>query len=257
MAKEPNVIKEPRLYDLFNQKCKDDIQLYIDLFRDADKVLELGVGTGRIAIPLAEQGISIVGVDISLEMLDLLRKKLISSSPTIKKRIELIQQDFCKLSIAEKFNYAVYPFCTFNYLLTLTQQVEALTALKKHLNKDAIVVFDLMTINTFKDMLYKTDIVPFETTYDSEMGLDVIMLTQGFFNQATQVYTQERFFKYYTNLDGVLEKRVRMTNRIFFLGEFQMLLEKCGYKIKELYGSYKLSPFTTASENLIVIAMVE
>lgn len=257
MAKEPSVIKEPRLYDLFNQKCKDDIQLYSSLFHNADKVLELGVGTGRLAIPLAEQGISIVGVDISLEMLALLKRKLIGLSPATKKRIKIIQQDFCKLDIADKFNFAFYPFCTFNYLLTIDQQIDALVALRKHLNKGAIVVFDLMTINTFKDMIYKTDLVPFETTYDSEMGLDVIMLTQGFFNQSTQVYSQERFFKYYTNLDGVLEKRVRMINRLFFLGEFQLLLEKCGYKIKDRYGSYKLAPFSATSENLIIIAMPE
>jgi len=251
---ERNVIREPKLYDLFNSGCREDIQMYPAFFQKTSPILELGVGTGRLAIPLAEQGYSVVGIDNSKEMLGHLQSKLIAIKQDVASRIRLIEQDFCKLSLDEKFDYACYPFCTFNYLLTYEQQINALSSLYKTLTKNATVVFDLMTIHTFHDMLNCERIVPYDTTHDAELDLDVIISTQGFYNQSTQIYSQERLFKYYSQNDIVFEKRVRMINRIVFWGEFQLLLDKSGFRILDQFGSYRLTKFSSTSESLIVIA---
>jgi Cyclopropane fatty acid synthase and related methyltransferases len=251
------VVKEPKLYDLFNQRCIEDIEIYTTLFKDAHTILELGIGTGRLAIPLAERGFQVDGVDISIEMLEFLQTKISKLPTEIQNRIIYEHQDFCRLSLSKKYKYACFPFCTFNYLLTVEQQVDALMALRKHLVDDAIIVFDLMTIHTFKDMLYHADIVPYETTCDTETDMDVIISTQGFYNQATQIYTQERFFKYFSQNDCVIEKRVKMVNRIIQMGEFQLLLDKCGYKITNYYGNYNFSEFNSQSQCLIVMASIK
>jgi ubiquinone/menaquinone biosynthesis C-methylase UbiE len=64
----------------------------------AGRVLELGVGTGRIALPLAAAGCTVVGVDISAEMLD----KLSHESAVQEGRIELVHADICDLPLTAR-----------------------------------------------------------------------------------------------------------------------------------------------------------
>lgn len=251
MSIELDVLKEPSLYDLFNSNCVEDMPMYYKMFSNAEKVLELGIGTGRIALPLIKKGIKVVGVDNSKEMLSYLKSK-IEKIPLYAERIKTFYQDFCFLNLEEKFDFAFYPFCTFNYLLTLEQQEKALASLKPNLTKKAIVIFDLMTINTFPKMLYDTQQIYSELSMNN--GKEVAITIQSRFNQSTQIYTQNRIFKYYNGNDFITEKKVKMMNRIFFIGEFELLLEKCGYKIIKIYGDYNMGKFTSKSECLIIEA---
>ena len=253
MINNSDVIMEPELYDIFNAHEHEDIGMYLSLFQQAEAVLELGVGTGRISIPLAEKGISIFGVDCSEEMLSCLKGKLEMLSSDVSSRINLIHQDFCRLDIENMFDFAFYPFCTFNYLLTVDEQVAALSSLKKHLTKGAQVVFDLMTIHTFPNLLYNAHHTQANTVTQGDY--DISIATQSVFNQATQLFSQDRCFEYIKKNDVVFKKRVKMLNRIFFLGEFSLLLEKCGYEINKIYGGYNFSQYNSSSHSLVVIAM--
>ena len=252
MNNESDVIREPELYDLFNSRERSDIDMYLTLFSKASSVLELGIGTGRVALPLAENGITVTGVDHSAEMLQCLEKKLNSRPHDVSSKVKTIHQDFCYLDVEDKFDFAFYPLCTFNYLLTLEEQKNALNSLRKCLTSKAIVVFDLMTINTFPNMLYNNH----HTGYDSVLhgDYDVNIATQSIFDQSTQLYTQDRKFDYVKKHDVVFKKRVRMINRIFFLGEFKLLLEQCGYQIDNYYGEYTFLKFSASSHSLIVVA---
>ena len=64
-----------KFYDLFGSK--NDLEFYLELaLQSGEKALELGVGTGRVAIPLAKAGITVVGIDNSVHMLRVAREKL-------------------------------------------------------------------------------------------------------------------------------------------------------------------------------------
>ena len=71
-------MSEATLYDIFNMNCIEDIEMYKTICSGsgASEVLELGIGTGRVAIPLAQNGISVFGIDNSLPMLQLLENKI-------------------------------------------------------------------------------------------------------------------------------------------------------------------------------------
>lgn len=252
MNNEQNVIREPDLYDLFNSRDRDDIGMYLSLFSEAQNVLELGIGTGRVSFPLAERGIRITGVDNSEEMLTSLRNKLANAPEHISSKVKIINQDFCNLDIQDKFDFAFYPFCTFNYLLTIEQQISALESLKKHLKKGSEVIFDLMTIQTFPNILYNAN----QTHYDSILqgDIEINISTRSSFDQASQLFTQYRSFEYNRQNDVIFKKQIKMINRVFLLGEFQLLLEKCGYKIIKKYGSYDLLKFNSSSYCFIIIA---
>ncbi len=252
MESELLVANEPELYDIFNFDCIDDISMYMKLFKNCKSVLELGVGTGRIAIPLANSGIRVIGIDKSNSMLSCLKNKLENNNSS---NIILYQQDFCDLSITDDFDIAYYPFCTFNYLLSIKEQKKALISLKKYLSKDKIIIFDLLTINTFKSMLYDHSDYNYNTVTIGEF--DIGIYTRQKFDQSNQLFIQERNFKYFIDNNFVSEKRVKMLNRVFFIGEFELLLDLCGYQIVEKYGDYKFNKFTNNSTSLIIIAKVK
>ena len=65
-----------RLYDPWSRSVVEDVSFYVDeAVRSGGPVLELGVGTGRIAIPIAAVGIQVVGVDLSEGMLEVARER--------------------------------------------------------------------------------------------------------------------------------------------------------------------------------------
>ena len=103
-------------------------------------------------------------------------------------------------------------------------------------------------------MLNGSGVTQYDIAYDEEYNLDVIISTQGYYDQTTQIFTQERFFKYYTANDSVFEKRAKMQNRIVQLSEFRLLLEKCGYQIDAEYGGYNFTEFNATSPCLVVVA---
>jgi SAM-dependent methyltransferase len=255
MNKISSVIREPELYDIFNSQERDDIDMYLSIFPKKTKVLELGIGTGRISIPLAKNGSTVVGVDNSEEMLVYLKNKLNNLKKPISSKIMPIHQDFCKLNLSDTFDYAFYPFCTFNYLLTIKQRIEALLHLKKHLNKNSQVIFDLMTINTFPKMSY--DMHYTHSDPISKEDVEINISVKSSFNQDTKLFSQVRNYEYYKQRKIVYKKHVVMKNKILAFEEILSLLEKCGYKIKEKYGKYDFSNFKSSSRYLIIIATLK
>ena len=68
--------KIARVYDPWSVSVVEDVPFYLDeAERSGGPVLELGVGTGRIAVPIAAAGIEVVGVDLSAGMLEVARER--------------------------------------------------------------------------------------------------------------------------------------------------------------------------------------
>jgi SAM-dependent methyltransferase len=100
-------------YDEFHKGYMDDEGAVAALFELADggPVLELAVGTGRLAVPLAERGLEVVGVDISPEMLAKLKEK--SSAVTV------VEGDITTVSLGREFSVV---FIAFNSIFVLETQ---------------------------------------------------------------------------------------------------------------------------------------
>ena len=102
------------IYDEWAAVMTEDVAFYVELAREADgPIVELGVGTGRVAIPVArETGRPIVGIDSSPAMLELARRAAADASA----EVELREGDMRKLSLDEP---AALIYCPFRALLHL------------------------------------------------------------------------------------------------------------------------------------------
>ena len=103
-----------KFYDLFGSK--NDLAralFYKELaLQSGGKALELGVGTARVAIPLARAGVTVVGIDNSVQMLRVARGKLPKESAAVRKRVILKRGDMRNFELKQPFSLIYIPAST-------------------------------------------------------------------------------------------------------------------------------------------------
>jgi SAM-dependent methyltransferase len=133
-----------QFYDLFALGKEEEQAFYRMLAQEAGSpALELGVGTGVFAFALAEDGITVVGLEQSREMLQEARKKLQKAPPEIARRLLFIAGDMSSFQLDRQFRLIYIPSGSFQYLITRKQQLGCLRSVKAHLHEEGSFVFDI------------------------------------------------------------------------------------------------------------------
>ena len=132
------------IYDSVYSHVRDDIPFYVEEARRAGgPVLELGCGTGRVAIPVAQAGIDIIGVDSSPRMLDVARGKASRLSES-SGRVTLVEADMRDVDLpAGGFNLVTIPFRSFLSLLSVPDQIQTLDNVRGLLGPGGRLVFNI------------------------------------------------------------------------------------------------------------------
>lgn len=123
-----------------------ECDLIEELFRkysagDVRTVLDLGCGTGNHAVPLAERGYQVTGIDRSPGMLDRARKK--GSSQENSENLILQCADIRDLNLNKTFDAVLIMFAVLGYQLTNKDVISTLSTARRHLNPGGLVIFDI------------------------------------------------------------------------------------------------------------------
>src|ERR1017187_6094094 len=120
-------------YDLFAAAAlgwgplSGDVQFYIDCAKSyGSPVLELGVGTGRVALQVAQNGFEVVELDASAEMLAVAERALSKVSDACRQRVRFVKADIMDFTLDGLFPLALVPARTFHHLTTPLAQRAAL-----------------------------------------------------------------------------------------------------------------------------------
>jgi hypothetical protein len=249
-----NVTRYPELYDLLHDDHKSDIALYQRMSQGCDAVLECGVGTGRIAIPLARQGIVVHGIDTSREMLAALERKLQGEADPVRGRVHLHQADMCSFDLGISFKFIYIPFMTFNYLPSIEAQLACLGSISSHLKTEGALVLEL--ISFYREWFHDDGIprlVVRRTNPDTGATVEVFRVTR--FDSSTQTLEHERYYRFVDPTGRVEgERTILLRNRFFFLGEARLLLEKANLTLKQVFGDHDGGPYTRDSQVMILVA---
>lgn len=136
--------EDPAYYTKTYQRRVEDVRYYVDLAVERRaRVIELGCGNGRIAIPLARNGVEVIGVDKSPTMVTDLKTRLRDEPDDVRARVDVRRGDMRSVRLGAK---APLVFCAFNTLLHLytRRDVERfLETVKVHLAKGGELVFDV------------------------------------------------------------------------------------------------------------------
>ena len=243
------------VYDSIYTYVREDIPFYVrEASRSGGPVLELGCGTGRVTLPIAQSGIDIVGLDNSDAMLEQARAKthLLEDGHG---SMDLHAGDMREFSLGQTFPLVIIPFRGFLALLSVEDQVRCLTGIREHLGPDGRLIFNIFVSDP--QMLVEDEDAAFHLrdVTDPDTGRTLVIWQQtrvDTFNQILSV----RLIVDETDQAGTVGNRFYSDYQIRYAHRFEILhlLERCGYEVVDLYGDFDYSPFDEDSGEMVWIA---
>ena len=245
-------------YDHYSTGLEGDVQFYVEEASKADtRVLELGCGTGRILLPMAEAGCCVVGFDQSPAMLALTRQKMEQLSPETQNRVELVEGDMRAFSLDRQFSLITIPYRAFLHLLTPKDQRRALTCIREHLTDNGHLVFNIFDPRIEMLVAHLGDLGS-GLQKDAEFvhpdsDNRVVVWTSRHYDPERQMLEQDTIFEELDDAGCVIAKTYRPL-RLRYVHRYEMryLLEVCGFKVEELYGDFRRRPFRYGQEQIWV-----
>jgi SAM-dependent methyltransferase len=242
-----------RFYEMEHRTFREDLALYQGFAeRCGGPLLELGCGTGRLLIPLAQAGFEVTGVDRSAPMLACARQKLASLPHPVASKISLIQGDMRAIHLREQFPLILIALNTFVHLLTRQDQQRTLAAVTRHLSAAGRLIVDVA--NPALLAILPEPLTLHRRWEDGERGETIVKLASTHFDAASQL---EELVLMYDVIDahGRVTRSVHpFTLRCTYRHEMELLLEQAGLRTEACYGSYELDSYRTQSERMIFVA---
>jgi SAM-dependent methyltransferase len=131
-----------RIYDAWSVSVTEDVDFYVEeALAAGGPVVELGVGTGRIAIPTARAGIPVIGVDSSAGMLAICAEE--ARTAGVAALLDLRQGDLRAPPVTERVHLVTCPFRAFLHMATEADRLQALAAARDLLAPDGRLIFDV------------------------------------------------------------------------------------------------------------------
>ncbi len=244
-------------YDLLYGSLDDDWSMWQTLTEEVDgPILEVGCGTGRLLLPLAEAGHTLTGLDLSKVALDAAQAKIRAAGLT--KRVSLRLADMRNFELPQRnFALALIPLNTFMHCHTLDDQLATLKTICRHLRPGGQLVIDLF--HPDPTMLAEAD---GRLYFEADMVDDLTgRIVQWYWRHDIDLAQQMRHLTYI--LDELDEEgRVRRVQipfslRFIYRYELELLLRTSGFTLETIYGSYELEPFHSHSPKMIGVARKE
>lgn len=245
-------------YDFENDRhpiLKQDVPFFLGLLpRRRQSVLELAVGTGRAAIPIAQAGHRVVGVDESAKMLEVARHKR-DAVGIPERALRLLRVDAKTVRLPERFDWVAIFFNSLLGFATLDQLDAVLSNARRHLRpRTGRFFFDLFHPDHERlAREHERDVEP-DAFYAPTLGRTVYRTTEVRRDVARSLMRVT--FHYRWHDDAGREKRLKMKFDATYLfpRELRILLERNGMQIESLWGNYDASPLTSRSPRIIGIA---
>jgi SAM-dependent methyltransferase len=131
-----------RIYDPWSRSVTEDIGFYVDhALASGGPVVELAVGTGRIAIPIAQAGVPVIGVDTSPGMLAVAREA--AAAAGVGHLLDLRVGDLVEPPVSERVPLVICPFRTLLHMPSEEAKLRALRAARDLLEPAGTFVFDV------------------------------------------------------------------------------------------------------------------
>jgi SAM-dependent methyltransferase len=220
-------------YDAWVGDLGDDVAFYVEQARtNGGPVVELGVGTGRVAIPTARAGIPVIGVDASEEMLGVCRQRMDEAG--VADLIDLRSGDFRSPPVGEPVPLVTCPFRSFLHLESDSDRREGLAAVRAILRPGGRFVFDVVTPHGGDEKRTETDWI--ERTPD--------------------VWQKDELDWSRRRIDVTLrigERRTRLQFAWISRDEWRRLFDESGFRVHACYGWFDLSPCAHGAHSVWVL----
>lgn len=237
--------------------ARGDVAFYVEeAARVESPILEIGSGTGRVLLPLARAGHTVVGLDGSRQMLARCRAKLLDESPDVQRRVTLHQGDVRAFELGAQYELVISPFRVLQQITTIGDQLRLLGAVRRHLTPTGRFIFDLFNPNFAA--IAAADGAEHEDTPEQPLpgGGSVRRFARiARVRWADQVNEVELIYYVTPAGSAKAERHVHSFEmRWYGIAEVQHLLARCGFQVLAVHGNFDRSPLTDRSPEQVVVA---
>jgi SAM-dependent methyltransferase len=215
-------------------------------------VLELGCGTGRILIPIAQAGIESHGLDMNREMLGICETKVRALNLS---NVRLKYSSMDQFDYEEKFSLIYIPFRSFQHLLSVDEQIRCLQLVRSHLKDDGLFILDVFAPNISKLAAYGNQL-DWEKDFSRKNAETESTITRYYQARADlAAQTVEVSMKWEEReADGVVvaRKKGEFKLRYIFRFELEHLLVRCGFE-PTIYGHFDERPYDYVSGEIVAV----
>ncbi|HLI36740.1 MAG TPA: class I SAM-dependent methyltransferase [Streptosporangiaceae bacterium] len=197
------------------------------------RALELGIGTGRIALPLARRGVPVCGIDMSRAMVARLRAKPGGEA------IGVTIGDFATTRVDGTFSVAYLVFNTIMNLTTQDAQVACFRNAAAHLEGGGCFVIEVM-VPDLRRLPPGQNAVPFQVSPE-HWAFDI-------YDTATQTMSSN-----YVKITGGRAEYSSIPFRYVWPAELDLMAQLAGLRLRERWGGWRREPFTSESRQHVSI----
>jgi len=257
MTNDRNTYRETAIiYDIIHGATKQpmsDIPFYREYAEavcggeKSGEILEIGCGTGRVALSLAKDGFSLTGLDLSQQMLDVFKQNLANETPShpgLDDRVKLVHSSMADFSLSGKFSLITSPFRAFQSVTAQKDIENTLICVRNHLADDGIFIVNVF--NPYADPLDEswcsTETVTGET-FDEQTGIRVIHYECREKIDPTNQIIYPYLAYDVTWPDGRTQRLVEhLQLKYYYRHQLQAEVENAGLEVVEEYSWYDKTP---------------
>ena len=244
-------------YDLIHKGLPGEAEFYVgQAIKRGGPVLEIGCGTGRIAIPIALSGVDVAGLDNSGNMLALCREKMAQIGET-PGALTLIDADMRDFSLHKQYPLILMTYRTFMHCLTPEEQLACLACIHEHLTPGGALFLNVWAANAAALFAF-----PASFQEDTERLLECMpvpgedIVLEHFYTAWRDDFRQvihERHSLREVDSDGnqIHEEALRMTRAWFTPREMEHLLCRAGFEIEAVLGDFDGAPLGPEHKEMV------
>ena len=222
-----------RLYDPWSLSVTEDVGFYVEESLAAGgPVVELACGTGRIAVPVAQAGVRVIGVDASPGMLEVARER--AAAAGVESLLDLRLGDLREPPVTERVPLVLVPFRSLLHMTTEADRERALAAAHALLEPGGRLVFDV----------FAPDAEDIEATHGLWLEREPGIFEHADWDQGERTLTL-----------SVRRGEEASTMLLAWLSplEWRRLLEHAGFEVEAQYGWFDRRPYS-GEEDVVFVA---
>ena len=251
---------DPATYDRGTQGVPGDVEFFLGQAKRAHEnghpVLELACGTGRVSIPIARAGVTVVGLDRSASMLARAAEKAEGLA-----NVRWVEGDMREFELPERFGLIFVPFRSFQHLMSIDDQLACLRCVHRHLVPGGRLAIDIFNPDIVQIGQWLTNrrggLQRRREDYATEEEGRVSRAWESREYRPAEQEVRSTFLDETVDEQGaVVSRRYRdLKLRYIYRYEMEHLLVRAGFEIEALYGDCYAVPFSDTSPEQVWIAV--
>jgi SAM-dependent methyltransferase len=234
----------------------EEIAFFTSLVRETGgPALDMGCGTGRLSLPIAESGVEVVGLDLSENVLEVFRRKLNDAPLFVRNRVHLVCGDMRRFALRMDFSCAM---CSSNTILLLGSEgaiAESFACVAKHLRCEGVLLLDVASLDD--EMISALGCDCRDAPDIALDGPDGARLQRT--HRARHLLSPEGTGKLsvtYTYFGGDGIRYGERSEELALVRPQRLLalIESSGLKVQQTFGWYDRRPYDESERKLLVIA---